>query len=195
MRLILGSSSPRRKEILNYFSYPFKQVSHPFMEDEVIFKGDPSLYAIEIAKAKAEALAATYPNEIILTADTTVFHEGGILNKPKTEQEGFEMLKKLNGNCHSVFTAVVARCDDKAFVDCEETRIYFRKVSEEKLKLYHAAFNGLDKAGGYGIQMGGSVIVERIEGCFYNVMGMPLGALQKVLSKMGIDIWHYLLTS
>ncbi len=192
MRLILGSQSPRRKEILGFFSIPFEQISSHFAEELVPFEGDPVAYAKILAKGKAASLKSRFPKAVILTADTIVYHEGKILGKPKDDQESFSMLSSLNGSWHTVYTAVTAQCDGKEATACAETRVLFHKVSENALKQYHLAFKGSDKAGGYGIQMGGSVIVNRMEGCFYNVMGLPISETCTVLSEMGIDLWHYL---
>ena len=192
MRLILGSQSPRRCEILRFFTIPFEQIASYFAEELVPFEGDPVLYASLLSKGKASSLIVRYPEAVILTADTVVYKEGKIFNKPANEQENFAMLKELNGSWHSVFTAVTATNGIHICTVCEETRVQFHHLSDSQLQLYHRAFQGTDKAGGYGIQMGGSVIVERMDGCFYNVMGLPTHALQQVLNEVGIDLWHYL---
>lgn len=195
MRLILGSQSPRRGEILKYFSIPFEQVTSNFEEELVPFEGDPIAYTSTLAKGKALSLAPRFPDATILTADTVVFKDGKIFNKPATDEENFEMLKKFNGSWQSVFTAVVASHGKKMALAYAESRILFKSVSEADLRLYHQAFKGCDKAGGYSIEKGGSVVIERLEGCFYNVLGLPITGLQKVLKEMGINLWHYLNSS
>ena len=190
--LILGSSSPRRKEILGFFKIPFEVDSPPFDEEAQKFEGDPLAYATLLAKGKAQSLVSKYPGQVILTADTLVFKEGQLFCKPKSDQEAFEMLRRFNGSWHTVFTAVACAKDKEVITDYEETQVLFHEVPEEDLELYHKAFSGQDKAGGYGIQMAGSIIIKRIEGCFYNVMGLPISAVSDVLRKMGIDLWHYL---
>src|SRR5690348_6219958 len=95
MRLILGSKSPRGKEILNFFSIPFIQIPSSFAEESIPFKGDPIQYALELSAKKAESLAQKYPNDLIISADTVVFFEGNIYNKPKDENEAFSMLQKF----------------------------------------------------------------------------------------------------
>ena len=191
-KMILGSSSPRRKEILEFFKIPFEQDSPPYDEEAQTFEGDPLAFATKLAKGKAESLTAKYPKDVILTADTLVFREGKLFCKPKSDAECFEMLKSFNGKWHTVFTAVAAAKGDQIITDYSETQVLFHEVPEEDLMRYHDAFSGSDKAGGYGIQMGGSIIIKRIEGCFYNVMGLPISAVCSVLKKMGIDLWHYL---
>ena len=196
MHLILGSQSPRRCEILGFFTLPFEQIASHFAEELVPFEGDPVSYASALSQGKANSLRACYPKAVILTADTVVFKAGAmggkIFNKPADEQENFAMLKELNGSWHSVFTAVTATNGTHSCTVCEETRVQFHHLTDHQLQLYHHAFQGIDKAGGYGIQTGGSMIVKRLEGCFYNVMGLPIGALQQVLKEVGIDLWHYL---
>jgi septum formation protein len=192
VRLILGSQSPRRREILSFFSLPFEQVSAHFDEESVPFEGDPVKYAKTLSEGKANSLMNRFPNAVILTADTVVFKEGKIFNKPANEEENFAILQELNGSWHSVFTSITTTYDSLKITECDETRVQFHKLNETQLQSYHKAFQGNDKAGGYGIQEAGSIIVKRIEGCFYNVMGLPLNALQKVLKPVGIDLWQYL---
>lgn len=192
MRLILGSQSPRRREILSFFSLPFEQISPHFAEESVIFQGDPIAYVTTLSEGKAASLLPHYPKAIILTADTAVYKEGQIFNKPADEKENYAMLKELMGSWHSVFTAVTVRSGNKIATQYQETRIEFRELQEEQLKLYHQSFKGCDKAGGYTIQRGGSLIIKKMEGCFYNALGLPLNGLQSVLKEVGIDLWHYL---
>lgn len=192
MRLILGSQSPRRKEILGFFSFPFEQLSSPFDERLITYEGDPAVYAMALSRAKAAVLSPIYPDAVILAADTCVHINGKIMEKPVDEAEALEMLRELNGSWHTVYTAVTAQFGEKEATAFAKTHVQFHRVSEEELRLYHKAFNGIDKAGGYGIQQAGSLIVKRIEGCFYNVMGLPLTATCQVLRNAGIDLWRYL---
>lgn len=189
--LILGSQSPRRKEILEFFKLPFEQHSPPYDESSLPFEGDPISYVQELAKGKALSLQSKFPDKVIVTADTIVFKEGKLFCKPESDKESFEMLKTFNGSWHTVYTAVCAMQGKKIALDYEETQVLFHQLTEEQLHHYHIAFQGKDKAGGYGIQMGGSIIIKRIEGCFYNVMGLPITALRNALLEMGVDLWHY----
>ncbi len=192
MRLILGSQSPRRREILSFFSLPFEQVSPSFDEDAIPFDGDPIAYSKHLSEGKALSLKSTFTDAVILTADTVVYKEGTLYGKPSNEAEAFQILSALNGSWHQVFTAVTATRQDKMITAYDETKVLFHSISPEQIHLYYKAFHGFDKAGGYGIQDGGHVIVKRMEGCFYNVMGLPINALQKVLHAVGIDLWNYL---
>ncbi|MEN9343547.1 MAG: Maf-like protein [Chlamydiota bacterium] len=192
MPFILGSGSPRRKEILSLFKLPFIQVSSGFNEDTISFKEDPAEYAKELSIAKAKALSLQFPTDPILTADTVVFFQGKIFNKPLDKQEAFFMLKSLSGKWHQVFTAVSLYYNEQVTTQCEQTKILMHTLSDEQIQLYHAHDPCLDKAGAYAIQGSGGLLVEKIEGCYYNVMGLPIHALQQILLKAGIDLWHYL---
>lgn len=192
MRLILGSQSPRRREILDFFSIPYEQISSNFDEASVPFKGDPAQYAEEIATGKAATLSEMYPDATILTADTVVYKEGSCYGKPLDDQDAFRMLSELSGGWHSVFSAVVLKQGawQKALV--EETRVLFNDLTPDQIKTYLQALHWADKAGGYAIQLTGSLIVRRIEGCYYNVMGLPINSLRSLLENKGIDLWAYL---
>lgn len=192
MQLILGSQSPRRREVLNYFNLPFKQVSPPFDEDAIPFHGNPREYVQILSKGKADSLASLYPDSLILTADTIVHQEGKVFGKPKDEQEGYQYLSELQGKWHSVFTSLSLYTGSDTFHEVEETRVLFNHLTDEQMKSYHRMLPFVDKAGGYMIQGSGSLIVKRIEGCYYNVVGLPINALYKILLKGGIDLWKHI---
>ncbi len=189
--LILGSQSPRRKEILSFFSLPFQQASSSFDEDLVPFEGDPQAYAQAIAKGKSDDLLRRFPDALILTADTVVYREGKVYNKPKDEEEAFRYLKELVGTWHSVFTAVRLRLNEEEHAITEETRVQFNALSPALIRHYHSRIHWADKAGGYAIQMAGGLIVKKIDGCYYNVMGLPINAVRTLLGKFGIELWAY----
>jgi septum formation protein len=190
--LILGSQSPRRKEILSFFSVPFIQVPSHFEEDSIVFLGDPIRYALTLAEKKAEKLTRQFPDRIVLTADTIVYCKNRVYNKPVDHDHAHAMLKELAGNWHSVFTAVAIRLNDSMLSDYEETKVHIRPLTDEQIVLYHRNGHFLDKSGGYAIQNAGSLIVSKIEGCYYNVMGLPIGATRALLLSFGIDLWDYL---
>ncbi len=192
MHIILGSTSPRREEILNFFSIPFTKVPSQFDEDSIIFDDNPAKYVETLALKKAEALSTQYANSPILTADTTVYCEGKIYNKPKDKKEAIQFLQELSGKWHSVFTGCALFFQNKTETCSEETRIRFREVSELQIEKYLECINFLDKAGAYAIQQSGSVLVEKIEGSYYNVMELPLLPLERLLKTINIDIWNHL---
>jgi septum formation protein len=190
--LILGSQSPRRREILGFFSLPFVQIPSDFDEESFPFQEDPARYATTLSRKKAEELTKRFPGHLILTADTVVFFEGTIYNKPKNEEEAFLMLRNLSGKRHQVFTAVTMQRDSEVHSGCEETKIFFNPLTDSQIRLFHRSCPSLDKAGAYTIQSSGSILVSRIEGCYYNVMGLPINTVHKLLGNFGIDLWQHL---
>ncbi len=190
--LILGSSSPRRKEILGYFSLPFQQEDSGFDETQVIYREDPKEFAIEVARHKAKNLVERFPDHVILAADTIVSRFGRIFLKPESIEEAHGMLKELSGKEHKVFTGVCVAFKNKLFFEAEETCVFFHELTDNQIRIYHSHIFPLDKAGGYAIQKGGSLIVKRIDGCYYNVMGLPIHTVQAVLLNAGVDLWDYL---
>jgi len=190
-RLILGSQSPRRKEILSYFNLPFEQHTSFFDEEAVPFKGDPQQYVCTIASGKSEALAHLFPDAIILTADTTVYLDGEIYNKPSTEEEAFQSLSKLVGKWHHVYSGVSLRYKNQEYRESEETKVLFNALNPEQIRHYHSKIHWADKAGSYAIQMGAGLIVNKIDGCYYNVMGLPINTVRRLLNKIGIELWDY----
>jgi septum formation protein len=193
MTLILGSQSPRRREILSFFSIPFKQISPHFDEEAVPFKGDPKEYARTISEGKSDSLAALYTQDLILTADTVVFQGGKIFGKPLNEKESYSHLKDLvEGKQHSVFTSVTLRQAHQKHTLIEETKVLFNDLTHEQIQNYHRVLPCTDKAGGYMIQGAGSLIIKKIDGCYYNVMGLPVNALAELFQKFGIDLWRHL---
>jgi septum formation protein len=190
--LILASLSPRRKEILSAFNLPFMQCAPDFDEEEEAFEKDPQEYVMRLAAGKANSLAPHYPASVILAADTTVYAQEVIYNKPKDEREAFFALSALVGKWHSVFTGVAVQCGGKKFQQVEETRVLFNDLTEEQIKHYLLRTEWSDKAGGYAIQLGGGLIVKRIEGCYYNVLGLPINTVRQLLLHFQIDLWDYL---
>ncbi|MCB1106460.1 MAG: septum formation protein Maf [Chlamydiia bacterium] len=185
--MILGSKSPRRGEIIQFFSIPFMVAVSPFDEKSVPFQGDIEGYVREIAEKKGEALVSEFPDEVILTADTVVFFEGEIFHKP--EGDGREMLQALSGNTHEVYTGLAVRKNEKVFSGVEKTKVTFNSIGEKEISSYIKGLHGRDKAGGYGAQEMGSLLIKRIEGCFYNVIGLPVNTLRHCLANVGIDLW------
>lgn len=191
--LILGSQSPRRREILSYFSLPFTVAKPDYDEEALPFEGDPQDYGAQLARGKGEALLPLFPQATILTADTLVFQEGILFGKPRDRAEAALFLKQLAGKWHSVYTAV-ALYNNGAFKEqqVEETKVLFNTLSSEQIDRYLNAIPWHDKAGGYAIQLGGALLVRKIDGCFYNVMGLPINAVASLLATLDIDLWRYL---
>ena len=190
--LILGSQSPRRGELLGHFSLPFRQVPSSFDEESIAYEGNPLAYTSTLAEKKGEALLPQFPKDLILTADTVVYYQGKIYNKPRDKEEAFVFLSELSGHWHHVFTAMCLIQGSQKYQGVEETRLLFHKLTEQQIHTYHKHCHFLDKAGGYAIQGVGSLLIERIEGAYDNVMGLPLNLTRTLLLKAGIDLWDYL---
>jgi septum formation protein len=191
MQLILGSQSPRRREVLSFFDIPFKQVSPNFDEDSIPFHDNPQEYVQILSKGKADSLTHRFPKDLILTADTIVYREGKIYGKPRNQEEAVQYLKELSGKWHSVFTGLTISSKGQEFQTMDETRVLFNSLTEEQIRTYHQMLTFADKAGGYMIQGPGGLIVKRIEGCYYNVVGLPINALYSILLHAEIDLWKH----
>lgn len=190
--IVLGSQSPRRKEILSYFTLPFVQTSSDYDESSVPFNGDPKIYVNELSKEKGLSIQPQHPDHIILTADTIVFREGKLYGKPIDEKDAFQCLSELVGHWHSVYTGVTIIHQNSVFQGVEETKVLFNPLTDDEIRHYHRQIHWKDKAGGYAIQMAGGLLVKRIDGCYYNVMGLPINTVRKLLLEVGIELWYHL---
>ncbi len=173
--IILASNSPRRKDLLELIDLPFKVISSSVHEDFNI-ELKPIEFAKHYANLKALDVAKKYPDHLVIGADTIVVLDDEIIGKPVDENDSKSMLRKLSGKTHTVISGVSLVWREKNIVDtfCEETDVTFQKLTGEQIQFYIDNYNPLDKAGSYGIQDWFAVCVKKIDGCFYNVMGMPL---------------------
>ncbi len=187
--LILGSNSPRRKQILTDAGYKFSVAPIHANEDfpqELIPKNVPCFLSEKKSLAFPRELAC---NEILVTADTIVVIANKILNKPENYQEAFGMLRTLSGKAHLVFTGVTLRSNTGKNTFVDETKVFFKELSDSEIDFYITHFKPFDKAGAYGAQdWMGLVGIERLEGSFYNVMGLPIHLLHKELKKMNFSL-------
>ena len=181
-KIILASRSPRRAKILNMIKVTFK-VAPSKIKEQVNPKIKPNENAINISKAKAEAISHKYPNDIIIGADTIVVFNEEIFGKPKNINESKKMLKALSGNSHKVITGVTIMNERLGILKTfsEITEVFVQKIPTKKIDHYINNFNTLDKAGSYGIQEWFSVWIKKINGCYYNVMGLPVSKLYRYL--------------
>ena len=189
---VLGSQSLRRQEIFASLGLPFRQLTSHFDEEQIIFTGDPECYVKLLSESKSQALAAQCIDEVLITADTIVTLPNQVFNKPATLTYAREMLAQLQGRWHSVYTSTTVRYQAQVYSEVQKTDVLFRALTPTQIELYHRLINYSDKAGGYTVQDVGGVIVERIDGCFYNVMGLSLVSLQNLLQKLQIDLWQCL---
>ena len=184
-KIILASKSPRRAEILRMIGVNFKVVPSNIQE-EINQKIEQNEIAINISKAKAETISHKYPNNIIIGADTIVVFNEKIFGKPKDKNESKKMLKALSGNSHKVITGVTIMNEKLGIVKTfsETTKVFVQKIPTKQIEFYVNNYNTLDKAGSYGIQEWFSVWIKKINGCYYNVMGLPVSKLYRYLIEI-----------
>lgn len=187
--IILASASPRRKELLELTGLQFKVDPGDYKED-MNLKLSPHELARALSLEKAKSVAGKYNNAIIIAADTFVIIRGQLLGKPHTEDEAKRMLVLLDGATHLVITGFTILDTDtgKKISRSVETKVTFRKLTEKEIDAYVETKEPLDKAGAYAIQGLGSVLVKRIEGDYFNVIGLPLCPLAECLAEFGIRI-------
>ncbi len=191
--LILASDSPRRRNILSSMGIAFSTAKSSFVE--VAHKNKkPIHYVIENALGKAQAVAKQYRNAIIIGADTVVVYRGRIIGKPHTYKEAISILRMLQGKTHVVYTglSVLDTGLNKVVIDYVKTRVTMRALKIKEIKLYLNKINPLDKAGAYAIQEHGSLIIEKISGCYYNVVGLPVAKLEEMLLTLGVTLFDYM---
>lgn len=185
-KLVLASASPRRKELFSRLGVPFEIIASDV--EETVAKADSvEGYVKEVALLKARDVADKELGKTIIGADTIVVFEGMLLHKPKNEMEAFSHLAKLSNQCHKVITAVaILQPDGQEEVFIEEAKVYFKKLSRELIEAYIRTGDPYDKAGGYGIQTDGVLFVDRIEGDYNSIVGLPLATLFEKLHAMNI---------
>lgn len=188
-KLVLASASPRRRELLKQIGLDFRTLVRPV--DETPAPGMSPFELVELlAVRKAMAVARTLEEGIVIGADTVVAWRGEVLGKPSGAGEAMEMLGRLQGDVHEVYTgvALVDACTGRVLVDHEKTRVFFRAVEEEEIRRYVATGEPLDKAGAYAIQGLAAVFVKGLEGCYTNVVGLPLARLAGMLKQFGYNV-------
>ncbi|MBA2707830.1 MAG: septum formation inhibitor Maf [Gemmatimonadaceae bacterium] len=185
-RVVLASSSPRRRDLLNLIG-----IGHdvrPADLDETYMVGEePKAHAERLARAKAEAIAAAEPESLVIGADTVVVIDGAVLGKPRDAAEALRMLSMLEGRTHSVLTGIAAVWQGTLVSRIVSVDVTFKPLTGEELSSYIATGEPMDKAGAYGIQGYGATIVSRIEGDYFAVMGLSLVALVALINELGLS--------
>lgn len=190
MRFILASSSPRRSDLLNQIGLDFEVIPSRFEESQVN-ASDPVELVRTLAREKAGTVASEVEGEaIVLGADTIVLLDGEILGKPRDEAEARSMLGRLAGRTHRVLTgvALIRRPNGPILVEHEETAVTMRNLTPGQIAAYVASGEPMDKAGAYAVQGLGSVLVEGLQGDYFNVVGLPLPRLALMLEPLGLDV-------
>tara|TARA_B110000008_G_C16743549_1_gene473676 strand:+ start:203 stop:763 length:561 start_codon:yes stop_codon:yes gene_type:complete len=182
-KIILASKSPRRKELLKLldvkFSVEIREVDELYSED--LNKKDVAEY---LANLKADSFIEVGKDQLIITADTIVLVEGKILGKPKNKNEAFQMLSSLSNKSHDVITGVCIKTSNKSTSFSTSTKVFFKALSSAEIEYYIDTYKPFDKAGSYGIQEWiGAVGISKIEGSYYNVVGLPIHELNKELKS------------
>ena len=188
-KIILASASPRRKEILELTGLKFSIDASDYEED-MSMELKPHQLAKFLSAEKAKAIAVKHKSALVIAADTFIVFKDSLMGKPHTREEARKMLTILNGKAHSVITGftIIDTNTKKKLSSSVETRVYFRKLTASEIEAYIKTGEPLDKAGAYAIQGIGAIIVKKIEGGYFNVMGLPLSCLTEALKKFGVSV-------
>ena len=188
-KIILASASPRRKELLEKLDLDFS-VCPADIDESLLPDEDAAMYPLRTAVQKAMAVAKTTEDALVIAADTVVAVDDDILGKPRDEAEAKAMLQRLSGREHIVITGigVVDTVSGRTLSATEQTIVYFHPLRDEEIDAYIATGECMDKAGSYGIQGKGSLLVRKIDGDYFNVMGLPLSRLYRLLLNIDADI-------
>jgi septum formation protein len=185
LRVILASQSPRRRELLTLVGITHEV--RPADIDEAYLPGEvPSEHAERLARGKCAVIAEREPDALVIGSDTIVVVDGEVLGKPKDDGDAAHMLRRLSGRSHIVVTAVAVAWRGEIRSAVEEVNVTFHSLSDDDITAYIATREPMDKAGAYGIQGFGATIVERVDGDYFAVMGLPLQLLVRVLRELGI---------
>ena len=188
-KIVLASGSPRRQELLARIGITDFDIRVPEAEESYPAGLTPQQIVEYISREKADAAAKLCtPDEIVITADTMVFLDEARLGKPADEADALRMLTALQGRHHTVCTGVTVRQGDRSLTESETTEVYFRSATEAELRAYIATGEPMDKAGSYGVQGKGALLVEKLNGDFFNVMGLPVLRLSRMLAQFGVNL-------
>ena len=190
-KIVLASGSPRRQELLRRIGIEDFDVRVPETDESYPDGLTPAQIVEYISREKAEAAAKLCTDdEIVITADTMVFLDDQRLGKPADEADALRMLSALQGRCHTVCTGVTVRQGSRIITESEATQVYFRPATEAELRGYIRTGEPMDKAGSYGVQGKGALLVERLDGDFFNVMGLPVLRLSRMLAQFGVPFFN-----
>lgn len=184
MRLILATSSPRRKDVFTMLGYEFTAIPSNIDETESI--DSPVRLVEQLAYEKAKNVFDNNRDACVVGSDTVVFYNGEIIGKPKDEQDAFRILSLLRGSTHTVYTGLCVLCGEKQMITYDTTLVKFSDFTDAEIWSYIKTGEPLDKAGAYGIQGPGGVLVEKVDGCYFTVIGMPVNKIYSMLKDLGI---------
>ncbi len=188
MKVILASGSPRRKELLEMLCVKNLEVIPAKGEEAAHPELSPAELVCELSRCKAAEVAPSDPDAVTIGADTIVVIDGEVLGKPRDERDAADMLRRLSGRSHTVYTGVTCIRGERTIIRAERTEVRFKVLTEREIAAYIATGEPMDKAGAYGAQGFASLFVEGLDGDFFNVMGLPLCALGTMLNELGVNL-------
>jgi septum formation protein len=184
-KIILASTSPRRKEILEMLDLEFEIIPSSFKEDNTLPLA-PSVLVCQLALGKAKEVSKRNPDALVIGADTLMSLDGRIIGKPKDQDDARTILNVLSGRVHSVFSGIALVEGQQIQSASAESKVYFKKLEASEIEAYLKTNEWQDKAGGYGVQSSGGDLIEKIEGGYLNIVGLPLDLLIEMLKKFGV---------
>ena len=192
-KIILASKSPRRRELLDSIGLKFEIKDSNFDESKVRFTDNAGEFTEALAYGKAKGVSDKIDEGIVLGADTVVVLGNKIYGKPKDSKEAFEMLCSLNNKAHDVITgvAMIDSSTGRVLVEHDVTKVMFNDLTNDEIMAYIKSGDYIGKAGAYGIQSKGAVLIKRIEGCYFNVVGLPLGKVCNMLKSLDEDVYTH----
>ena len=187
-KIVLASASPRRAEILKQVGVKFTVCASD--AEEEILNLPPAEFVKATALQKGKVVASGLQDALVIAADTVVVIMGRIMGKPANDEEAFAMLSVLSGTFHDVYTGlcIIDMPTGKYYINYARTKVFFKELTPFQIKTYIASGEPFDKAGAYGIQGKGALLVEKIEGCYFNVVGLPVSLLYEAIKEFGIDL-------
>ena len=190
MKIILASGSPRRKELMEMFHPEQLEIIPARGEEKAHPELSPDALVMELSRCKAAEVADAHaaPDDAVIGADTVVVLDGAVLGKPRDAADAKRMLRALSGRAHTVFTGITVIRSGEVQSRAVRTDVHFRPLTDGEIDRYIATGEPMDKAGAYGAQGYASLFVEKLEGDFFNVMGLPLCALGNLLQQMGVNL-------
>lgn len=188
MKIVLASGSPRRRELLNTIGLEDFDICPAIGEEKADASLPPGGLVKALSLAKAREVFEAHRDCTVIAADTIVWADGRVFGKPHSEEDAFNMLRTLSGTSHEVYTGVSVIKGDTVLSEAECTEVFFRELSDDEIREYIATGEPMDKAGAYGIQGRASLLVEKINGDYFNVVGLPLCRLGQMLRKIGVQL-------
>jgi septum formation protein len=185
--IILASGSPRRRELLTGLGLSFQVIPADIDETPLVSERPENLVK-RLSVSKAQTIAQSYPDALVIAADTTVALGQEVLEKPKDAAQNKIFIERLQGRMHEVFTGHALVYQGKLASIVKRSEVHFRPLSEHEINAYVATGEGLDKAGGYAIQGRGAALIPHIVGCYFNVMGMSVAAVVELSAKLGVEL-------